>query len=62
MRTYRNIDQFIENLSDSDKRLYDTYLHFNLRLEKSEYVAKIQAAESVINAINMSKDKSILRY
>lgn len=62
MRTYTNIDQFIDSLNDSDARLYQMYYTFAIRAGKSEYEAKIDSAESVFNAIKMSRDKSILKY
>lgn len=62
MRTYTNLDQFINSLKDHELRLYEMYYTFAIQLGKSEYEAKVDSAESVFNARKMLRDKSILKY
>ena len=62
MRTYTNLDQFIDSLKDNELRLYEMYYKFAIRLGSSEYEAKVESAEKVVSIRKMSIDKSILKY
>jgi len=62
MRSYTNIDQFINSLSDQRAKQYQAFYSSAIRSGKSEYEAKIDSAEFIIKIEKMSRDKSILRY